>query len=82
VLPDYDDALLAVNLFPEWYVGQHQGIALEGGLADKLGAVPGSGRQPVRPGRPPMVCDLRLHARNLMVSPTAARWVLDFQDAV
>ena len=38
VLPNYDDALLSreLGLFPEWYVGQHRGLPLEGGLADKL----------------------------------------------
>jgi aminoglycoside/choline kinase family phosphotransferase len=41
VLPEYDDALLSreLNLFPEWYVGHHRGLALDGGLADKLNAL-------------------------------------------
>ena len=41
VLPDYDDALLSreLALFPEWYVGQYRGLALDGGLADKLNAL-------------------------------------------
>lgn len=38
VLPPYDDALLAreLTLFPEWYVARHRGLALGGGLQDKL----------------------------------------------
>ncbi len=41
VLPPYDDALLAreLALFPEWYVARHRGLALEGGLQDKLDAL-------------------------------------------
>ena len=38
VLPPCDDALLSreLNLFPEWYVKQHRGITLDGGLQQKL----------------------------------------------
>jgi N-acetylmuramate 1-kinase len=38
VLPLYDEALLSreLNLFPEWYVKQHRGIDLSGGLSGGL----------------------------------------------
>jgi N-acetylmuramate 1-kinase len=41
VLPPYDDTLLSreLGLFPEWYVRQHRGIALDGGLQQKLDAL-------------------------------------------
>jgi N-acetylmuramate 1-kinase len=41
VLRPYDDALLSreLALFPEWYVARHRGLALDGGLLDKLNAV-------------------------------------------
>jgi N-acetylmuramate 1-kinase len=41
VLPPYDDALLSreLQLFPDWYVKQHRGLALDGGLQDKLDAL-------------------------------------------
>jgi N-acetylmuramate 1-kinase len=41
VLPPYDDALLSreLALFPEWYVARHRGLALDGGLLDKLNAM-------------------------------------------
>jgi N-acetylmuramate 1-kinase len=41
VLPLYDDALLSreLALFPDWYVAQHRGLALDGGLLDKLNAM-------------------------------------------
>ena len=41
VLPAYDDALLSreLQLFPDWYVKQHRGLALDGGLQHKLDAL-------------------------------------------
>ncbi len=38
VLPPYDEALLSreLALFPEWYVAQHRGFALDTGLQGKL----------------------------------------------
>jgi aminoglycoside/choline kinase family phosphotransferase len=38
VLPPYDEALLSreLALFPEWYVAQYRGFALDTGLQDKL----------------------------------------------
>lgn len=38
VLPPYDDALLSreLQLFPDWYIAKHRGIAMEAGLQEKL----------------------------------------------
>ena len=38
VLPPYDDALLQreLTLFPDWYVAQHRGVAVEGKLRETL----------------------------------------------
>ena len=38
VLPPYDEALLQreLALFPQWYLGQHRGVAIEGKLAETL----------------------------------------------
>ena len=87
VLPDYDDALLTreINLFPEWYVGQHRGIALDGGLADKLGAL----FSQIKADNLSALDAARVYVhrdfmpRNLMVNPNGGPLgVLDFQDAV
>ena len=87
VLPDYDDALLTreINLFPEWYVGQHRGIALDGGLADKLGAL----FTQIKADNLSALDAARVYVhrdfmpRNLMVNPNGGPLgVLDFQDAV
>ncbi len=38
VLPPYDNALLRreLELFPDWYLAQHRGIAVEGGIRQQL----------------------------------------------
>ncbi|MDO9278406.1 MAG: phosphotransferase [Polaromonas sp.] len=38
VLPAYDDALLSreLALFPDWYIAQHRGIAIDNALQEKL----------------------------------------------
>jgi aminoglycoside/choline kinase family phosphotransferase len=87
VLPDYDDALLTreLNLFPLWYVGQHRGIALDGGLADKLEAlftqIKADNLSSLDAARVFVHRDFM--PRNLMVNPEGGPLgVLDFQDAV
>ena len=91
VLPPYDRALLEreLSLFPEWYLGRHRGVAIEGKLKERL----------ERSFK--LIVDSNLAAasvyvhrdfmpRNLMVAPgdTLAEraktplGVLDFQDAV
>lgn len=86
VLPPYDDALLSreLALFPEWYVGQHRGFALDGGLMGKLdpifAQIKASNLQSLDGARVFVHRDFM--PRNLMVSPSGELGVLDFQDAV
>jgi aminoglycoside/choline kinase family phosphotransferase len=86
VLPPYDDALLSreLALFPEWYVGQHRGFALDAGLMGKLepifAQIKASNLQSLGGARVFVHRDFM--PRNLMVSPTGELGVLDFQDAV
>ena len=87
VLPDYDDALLTreLALFPDWYVGQHRGLALDGGLADKLGAlftqIKADNLSALEAARVYVHRDFM--PRNLMVDPHGGPMgILDFQDAV
>ena len=98
VLPAYDDALLSreLQLFPDWYIAQHRGMAVDPGMQEKLA------------GFFAQIKDSNLHSlggarvfvhrdfmpRNLMISPggSAVReatsvgahqlGILDFQDAV
>jgi hypothetical protein len=82
ILPAYDEALLRreLELFPEWYLGRHRGVAVEGALRRTLDDT--------------FVCIIRnnlswpsvyVHRdfmpRNLMQS-SSGLGVLDFQDAV
>ena len=87
VLPDYDDALLTreLGLFPEWYVGQHRGIALDSGLMDKLNGLFAQ----IKANNLSALDAARVYVhrdfmpRNLMVNPHGGPLgVLDFQDAV
>ena len=87
VLPDYDDVLLTreLALFPEWYVGQHRGLALDSGLADKLDAL----FTQIKADNLSALDAARVYVhrdfmpRNLMVDPHGGPMgVLDFQDAV
>jgi len=82
-LPPYDRALLQreMDLFPEWLLGRHLGIALDGGERRMLEAafealIANALEQP-------MVCVHRdYHSRNLMVVEQDNPGVIDFQDAV
>ncbi|SFM30184.1 aminoglycoside phosphotransferase family protein [Variovorax sp. OV329] len=84
VLPAYDEALLRreLALFPDWYVAQHRGIAIEGPLAQTLAR---SFDQIVQNNlaSPSVYVHRDFMPRNLMVHPdSGALGVLDFQDAV
>lgn len=83
VLPPYDKALLEreLALFPEWYIGRHHGMRVEGKLQERL----------ERSFR--LIVENNLSAaavyvhrdfmpRNLMITGGPALGVLDFQDAV
>jgi len=84
VLPPYDRALLEreLALFPEWYIGRHRGIAVEGKLKERLER---SFKLIVESNlaSPSVYVHRDFMPRNLMVRDGAADpGVLDFQDAV
>ncbi|WP_313077530.1 phosphotransferase [Melaminivora sp.] len=82
-LPPYDEALLRreLQLFPEWYVARHRGVALSAGqqavLARSFDAI-------VRHNlaAPQVFVHRDFMMRNLMVGEDGRLGVLDFQDAV
>ncbi len=83
VLPAYDRTLLLreMELFREWYLGRHRGLALSPGqhqvLTDTFEQLAGSALEQ------PRVCVHRdFHSRNLMVTERNNPGILDFQDAV
>ncbi len=90
VLPDYDDALLSreLALFPDWYIAQHRGIAVDSALQEKLAGfftqIKDSNLNSLGGARVFVHRDFM--PRNLMAArsvehrPTLG--VLDFQDAV
>ncbi|MFZ3141415.1 aminoglycoside phosphotransferase family protein [Polaromonas sp.] len=86
VLPPCDDALLSreLALFPEWYVGQHRGFALDAGLSARLeplfAQIKASNLNALDGARVYVHRDFM--PRNLMVDQTGELGVLDFQDAV
>jgi aminoglycoside/choline kinase family phosphotransferase len=89
VLPVYDEALLRreLSLFPDWYLAQHKGVAVDGKLRDALDHAFGL---IVRHNlaAPQVYVHRDFMPRNLMVPPTPGATpaqqlgVLDFQDAV
>ncbi|QHI98810.1 phosphotransferase [Xylophilus rhododendri] len=86
VLPVYDEALLRreLALFPDWYLGRHRGVVLEGQEAATLASA--FDQIVARNLASPSVFVHRdFMPRNLMVNdrdPSAPLGVLDFQDAV
>jgi N-acetylmuramate 1-kinase len=83
VLPPYDEALLTreMNLFPDWYIAKHLGIALE---ANQDAALRASfdllNKNILAQGQVYVHRDY--HSRNLMITKENNPGVLDFQDAV
>jgi aminoglycoside/choline kinase family phosphotransferase len=81
-LPPYDEALLRreLDLFPDWYVAKHLGVALDPAqrqvLADAFRLVLDNNL-----AQPRVFVHRDYHSRNLMVSQPNPG-VLDFQDAV
>jgi N-acetylmuramate 1-kinase len=81
-LPRYDESLLRreINLFPDWYIAKHLGIALN----DAQGATLAAAFQRIianNLAQPSVYVHRDYHSRNLMVcEPNPG--VLDFQDAV
>ena len=89
VLPPYDEALLRreLQLFPDWYLAQHKGVAVEGAMAQTLHKT--FDTIVARNLAAPQVYVHRdFMPRNLMIPLTAGNTpaqqlgVLDFQDAV
>lgn len=86
VLPPYDEALLTreMNLFPDWYINKHLGIALEAKQDAALRAVFEALNQNIL-AQGQVYVHRDYHSRNLMVCDEAQGGnpgVLDFQDAV
>ena len=83
VLPPYDRALLEreLALFPEWYIGRHRGVAIEGKLKERLER---SFKLIVESNlsSPSVYVHRDFMPRNLMIGNGATLGVLDFQDAV
>ncbi len=89
VLPPYDEALLRreLQLFPDWYLAQHKGVAVEGAMAQTLQKT--FDTIVARNLAAPQVYVHRdFMPRNLMIpltsgnTPAQQLGVLDFQDAV
>jgi aminoglycoside/choline kinase family phosphotransferase len=86
VLPPYDEALLQreLALFPDWYIAQHRGIAVEGKLREKIDAMFALIVQR-NLASPAVYVHRDFMPRNLMIPRDEAETrlgVLDFQDAV
>ena len=89
VLPAYDEALLRreLQLFPDWYLGRHKGVTLQGSAAEMLGKTFDTIVQRVQ-AAPQVYVHRDFMPRNLMVlrepgsTPATQLGVLDFQDAV
>jgi len=82
VLPPYDRALLLreLNLFPDWYIAKHLGVALD----DAQRKVLATAFEQILEnnlGQPRVYVHRDYHSRNLMISEPNPG-VLDFQDAV
>jgi aminoglycoside/choline kinase family phosphotransferase len=82
-LPPYDEKLLRfeMSLFPDWLLGRHLGLTLQGDEAQDLAAafdllVTNALEQPR------VFVHRDYHSRNLMVCPGENPGILDFQDAV
>ncbi|MBX3591194.1 MAG: phosphotransferase [Burkholderiaceae bacterium] len=84
VFPDYDRALLEreLNLYPDWYLARHRGVAPEAGVRATLSAAfERLLANNLAQGR--VFVHRDYHSRNLMVLEGGANpGILDFQDAV
>ena len=86
VLPAYDKALLAreLQLFPQWYLGEHRGVAVEGKLRETLESTFALVIER-NLASPQVYVHRDFMPRNLMLPSDPAEQrlgVLDFQDAV
>lgn len=86
VLPPYDEALLRreLELFPDWYLARHRGVAVEGEVRRTLDQAFAQ-IMAHNLAWPSVYVHRDFMPRNLMVAPAGAgqrMGVLDFQDAV
>jgi len=82
--PAYDRTLLLreLQLFPDWYVARHKGVALTDAERGVLDAAFETLLDPLL-AQPRVTVHRDFHSRNLMVLPDARNpGILDFQDAV
>lgn len=81
-LPSYDETLLRreLALFPDWYLGKHQGFSLDSRQEEAFQSVC-SGLVQRALGQPQVYVHRDFMPRNLMVSRPSPG-VIDFQDAV
>lgn len=83
VLPPYDEALLRreLDLFPDWYVARHLGVALTDAQRTLLETV-FRAILDNNLAQPKVFVHRDWHSRNLMVTDANNPGVVDFQDAV
>lgn len=83
VLPSYDEALLTreMQLFADWYIGQHLNINLSQAQREQLQAIFQMINKNVF-AQGQVYVHRDYHSRNLMVTSQKNPGVLDFQDAV
>lgn len=83
VLPPYDEALLRreLDLFPDWYVARHLGVALSEDQRASLETV-FRALLDNNLAQPQVFVHRDWHSRNLMVTDADNPGVIDFQDAV
>jgi aminoglycoside/choline kinase family phosphotransferase len=82
-LPPYDRALLLreLQLFPDWYIGQHLKLTLDDEQTASLNKV-FEMLLANNLAQPQVYVHRDYHSRNLMVLPAGNPGILDFQDAV
>jgi len=83
ILPPYDEALLTreMNLFPDWYIAKHLGIALQANQDAALRASFDLLNKNIL-AQTQVYVHRDYHSRNLMITKENNPGVLDFQDAV
>ena len=81
-LPPYDAALLRreLELFPDWYLARHLGLALDARRRDLEPAFACLIASALE--QPRVAVHRDYHSRNLLVTPVDNPGILDFQDAV
>lgn len=83
VLPPYDRTLLLreLNLFPDWYITKHLGVALDDAQRKVL-ATAFERILDNNLGQPRVYVHRDYHSRNLMITTERSPGIIDFQDAL